>query len=94
MSKGIASWGCISGAEQMNIDGTNVIYAKGRSNETSLEPNHTQFIFIDGESGGEFVFRSRFEKAMAGESLPLHNNHRDSISGKEKHFQRKSIVFV
>lgn len=63
----------------MDIHGTNVIYAKRRSNETSLEPNHTQFIFID--DGDECAFRSRFEKAMAGQSLD--ENENKSISSLE-----------
>ncbi len=73
--KGIAPWGCISGVEQLDVHGTNVIYANSKTDETPLEPNHTQFIFIDDgtkhQYGGETEFRSRFEKAISGESFTL-----------------------
>lgn len=82
---GIAPWGCISGVEQLDVDGTNVIYAKSKSddnNKTPLEPNHTQFILIDDgtkhQDGGEFAFRARFERSIAGEIFSLHNNQQDS----------------
>ncbi len=85
IEKGIAPWGCISGVEQLDVHGTNVIYAKskiGENDETPLEPNHTQFIFIDDgtkhQYGGEFEFRARFEKAISGESFTLKNNQQDS----------------
>ena len=71
--KGIAPWGCISGVEQLDVHGTNVIYAKSmtdQNNETPLEPNHTQFIFIDNgtkhEYGVETEFRTQFEKCISG----------------------------
>lgn len=54
-----------------------MIYAKNR--ETPLEPNHTQFIFIDDEQpGSEFTFRSKFEKAIAGESFTSHEDSNTS----------------
>ncbi|UJR07492.1 hypothetical protein I4U23_011781 [Adineta vaga] len=74
---GIAPWGCISGVEQLDVHGTNVIYAKSLSNEnneTPLEPNHTQFIFIDDgtkyQYGGETEFRTQFEKSISN-SVPV-----------------------
>jgi hypothetical protein len=88
--KGIAPWGCISGVEQLDVHGTNVIYAKsktGEDDETPLEPNHTQFIFIDDgtkhQYGAETKFRTRFEKAIAGESFTLQNNHQDSSDASQ-----------
>ncbi|CAF1272530.1 unnamed protein product [Adineta steineri] len=82
---GIAPWGCVSGVEQLDVHGTNVIYAKSRTdenNEIPLEPNHTQFIFIDDgtkyQYGGEIQFRNQFEKSIAGESFVTLNNQHDS----------------
>lgn len=78
----MAPWGCISGVEQLNVLGTNVVYTRtksGQNNENPLEPNHTQFIFIDDgsthEYGAERQFRRRFEKAISGESVSLHVNN-------------------
>ncbi|CAF4801552.1 unnamed protein product, partial [Rotaria sp. Silwood2] len=80
MEKGIATWGYISGVDQLDVHGTNVHYAKPRDvqkDEASLEPNHTEFIFIDdgtpSKYGSEIEFRSRFERAIAGESFSLEN---------------------
>ncbi|CAF0852590.1 unnamed protein product [Rotaria sordida] len=77
---GIATWGYISGVDQLDIHGTNVNYTKPRNiqkDEASLESNHTKFIFIDDETrnkfGSEIEFRTRFEKAIAGESFSLEN---------------------
>ncbi|CAF1270009.1 unnamed protein product [Rotaria sp. Silwood1] len=77
---GIATWGYISGVDQLDVHGTNVHYAKPRNvqkDEASLEPNHTEFIFIDdgtrSKYGGEIEFRTRFEKAIAGESFSSEN---------------------
>ena len=71
----------------MDVHGTNVIYARtksGENNETPLEPNHTQFIFIDdgieGQSDGEFAFRARFEKAISGESFTQQHDQGKTIS--------------
>jgi hypothetical protein len=100
--KGIAPWGCISGVEQLDVHGTNVIYAKpktGENDETSLEPNHSQFIFIDDGTmhkyGGEIEFRARFEKAISGESFTLQNNQQDTNQSEGKssssHSQSKQI---
>ncbi|CAF1459500.1 unnamed protein product, partial [Rotaria sordida] len=82
---GIAPWGCISGVEQLDVHGTNVIYVKsktGQNNEISLEPNHTQFILIDDgtthQYGGEIEFRIRLEKAFSGESFILQNKQQNS----------------
>lgn len=81
---GIAPWGCISGVEQLDVHGKNVIYAKsksGENDETPLEPNHTQFILIDDgtkhQYGGEFAFRANFEKALSGETFTTQNTHLD-----------------
>ncbi|CAF2799267.1 unnamed protein product [Rotaria sp. Silwood2] len=80
MEKGIATWGYISGVDQLDVHGTNVHYAKPRDvqkDEATLEPNHTEFIFIDdgtpSKYGSELEFRSRFERAIAGESFSLEN---------------------
>jgi len=74
--EGIASWGCIAGVEQLDVHGTNVVYDKtklNQTNETILEPNHTQFVFIDDGTthklGAEFQFRSKFEKSIAQEEF-------------------------
>ena len=86
----MAPWGCISGAEQLDVRGTNVIYAKtksGQNNENPLEPNHTQFIFIDDgtthEYGAERQFRRRFEKSIAGESVSLQINNESTSSHRQ-----------
>jgi hypothetical protein len=53
----------------------------GQNHEISLEPNHTQFIFIDDgiihQYGSEIQFRARFEKAIYGESFTLETNQQD-----------------
>ena len=55
------------------MHGSNVHYAKLRSEqkgEAPLEPNHTEFIFIDDGSerkyGREIAFRARLEQAISG----------------------------
>ncbi|CAF1256388.1 unnamed protein product [Adineta steineri] len=70
---GIATWGCVSGFEQLDVHGANVHYAKSRSEqkgEAPLEPNHTEFIFVDDGSerkyGREIQFRARLEQAISG----------------------------
>ncbi|CAF4493127.1 unnamed protein product, partial [Rotaria sp. Silwood2] len=71
---GIATWGCVSGREDLEVNGVSVPYTKTRSNNTRgeapLEPNHTQFIFIDDESvkkyGREIAFRAKLEQAISG----------------------------
>lgn len=77
----MAPWGCISGVEQLDVHGTNVIYTKGKSDQnhqTSLEPNHTDFIFIDdgsvNEYGTERQYRRQFERAICGEFASFHSN--------------------
>ncbi|CAF1418808.1 unnamed protein product [Adineta ricciae] len=84
---GIAPWGCISGVEQLDVHGTNVIYAKSmtdENNETPLEPNHTPFIFIDNgtkhQYGVETEFRTQFEKCISGEAFSLQNNQNEEKS--------------
>ncbi|CAF4343328.1 unnamed protein product [Rotaria sp. Silwood2] len=61
---GIATWGYVFGHEQLDAQGIHAYYSKFLSNkkgEASLEPNHTNFIFVDDGSerrhGGEIVFR-------------------------------------
>ncbi|CAF1186955.1 unnamed protein product [Rotaria sordida] len=70
---GIATWGCVSGVEQLAVHGSNVNYAKSHSNargEAPLEPNHSEFIFIDDGTtrkyGGEIEFRAQLTQAISG----------------------------
>jgi hypothetical protein len=63
----------VSGFQQLDVNGTTVHYAKPRSNqkgEAPLEPNHTEFIFVDDGNvrkyGGEITFRARLEQAISG----------------------------
>ncbi len=77
--KGFARSKYVFSAEQLqNVHGKdiNLIYLKSRNDETNkklLEPNHTDFIFIDDdqitidEHGGNSPFRSLFEKTLSGE---------------------------
>ena len=76
--KGITQWGCISNVDQLDIHGGNVFYNKSKNDEndeTPLEPNHTDFIFIDDGTKhkyeSEIQFRSQFEKSILGESFSL-----------------------
>ncbi|CAF1681388.1 unnamed protein product, partial [Rotaria sp. Silwood1] len=69
---GIATWGCVSGRQHLDVRGSSVYYAKPRSNirgEAPLEPNHTKFIFIDDGTerkyGREIAFRAQLEQAMS-----------------------------
>ncbi|CAF2900197.1 unnamed protein product [Rotaria sp. Silwood2] len=69
---GIATWGYVSGHEQLDAQGIHAYYSKSLSNkkgEAPLEPNHTNFIFVDDGSerthGGEIVFRGKLEKAIS-----------------------------
>jgi hypothetical protein len=62
----------VSGYQQLDVHGSIVHYARSRSDkrgETPLEPNHTQFIFVDDGSerkyGGEMAFRARLEQAIS-----------------------------
>lgn len=70
--QGIATWGCVSGFEQLDVRGSVVHYAQPRSDqkgEAPLEPNHTEFIFVDDGSvkkyGGEITFRAKLEQAIS-----------------------------
>ncbi|UJR33550.1 hypothetical protein I4U23_020992 [Adineta vaga] len=70
---GIATWGCVSDFQQLDVHGSNVHYAKPRSEqkgEAPLEPNHTEFIFVDDGSerkyGREISFRAKLEQAISG----------------------------
>ncbi|CAF4435607.1 unnamed protein product [Rotaria sp. Silwood2] len=70
----ISTWGCVAGVQQLDGHGENVSYHKPASEGKGvapLEPNHTEFIFIDDGSdrkyGREIPFRSRLEKAISGE---------------------------
>ncbi|CAF4998671.1 unnamed protein product, partial [Rotaria sp. Silwood1] len=70
---GIATWGCVSGVEQLAVRGSNVVYPKSHSNasgEAPLEPNHSEFIFIDDGTarkyGGEIEFRAQLTQAISG----------------------------
>ncbi|CAF1157757.1 unnamed protein product [Rotaria sp. Silwood1] len=69
---GIATWGYVSGHEQLDAPGIHAYYSKFLSNkkgEAPLESNHTNFIFVDDGSerrhGGEIVFRSKLEEAIS-----------------------------
>jgi hypothetical protein len=82
--KGIAPWGCISGVEQLDVHGTNVMYIKRKNDEKDeapLEPNHTDFIFIDDgtkhQFGTEIQFRNQFEVMIKGESVSLQSTTND-----------------
>ena len=57
----------------MDVHGSNVHYAKPRSEqkgEAPLEPNHTEFIFVDDGTqrkyGREISFRAKLEQAISG----------------------------
>ncbi|CAF1369223.1 unnamed protein product, partial [Rotaria sordida] len=69
---GIATWGCVAGSDQLDVHGINVHYAKPHveeRGEAPLEPNHTEFIFVDDGSvrkfGGEITFRASLERAIS-----------------------------
>lgn len=71
--KGIATWGCVSNHEQLDVRGNKVQYKKPTSEqkgEAPLQPNHTEFIFVDDGTertyGGEIAFRARLEEAISG----------------------------
>ncbi|CAF5213181.1 unnamed protein product, partial [Rotaria magnacalcarata] len=71
---GIATWGCVSGFHQLDVHGANVHYVKPRAEErgqASLEPNHTEFIFVDDGSerkyGREITFRANLEQLISGD---------------------------
>lgn len=79
-SQGIATWGCVSGHNQLDVHGSNVQYFKPGSEqkgEAPLEPNHTEFIFIDDGTerkyGGEIAFRAKLEDAISGGFFGLRN---------------------
>jgi transient receptor potential cation channel subfamily M protein 2 len=98
--KGIAPWGCISGVDQLDVHGTNVIYNKSKNDEkdeTPLEPNHTHFIFIDDgtkhQYGGEIKFRDQFEKAISGEAFSLKSN-KDKPTSSQSQSSLDSIPVV
>ncbi len=62
----------MSGHQQLDVHGSVVHYAQPRGDkkgEAPLEPNHTQFIFVDDGSekkyGGEIWFRARLEQAIS-----------------------------
>lgn len=67
------AWGCVSGHEQIESATSTVRYFQpdietiGRA---PLEPNHTQFIFVDdgtkGKYGGEIEFVGRLQSALSG----------------------------
>ena len=59
--------------DQLNVRGIRVNYSKPRSEqkgEAPLQPNHTEFIFVDDGTerkyGGEIRFRARLEEALSG----------------------------
>ncbi|CAF4212523.1 unnamed protein product, partial [Rotaria sordida] len=92
--------GCISGVEQLDVHGTNVIYNKSKSDgneETPLESNHTHFIFIDDgtkhQYGGENEFRAQFERAISEESFSLESTINNNQM-KDKSRQSDSIPVV
>ncbi|CAF1410497.1 unnamed protein product, partial [Rotaria sordida] len=70
---GIATWGCVSNFQKLDVQGSIVHYTKP-SGETKgqapLEPNHTKFIFVDDGTerkfGGEIAFRAELEQAISG----------------------------
>ncbi|CAF1430335.1 unnamed protein product [Adineta steineri] len=51
---GIASWGCVSSVEQLDVYGTNVIYNKPKTDERSFASNHVLLIFIDNDTKHEY----------------------------------------
>ncbi|CAF3703303.1 unnamed protein product [Rotaria socialis] len=70
---GITDLGCVSDCHQLNVHGANVRYVESCSQETgqvAIEPNHTEFIFVDDESeqqnGGVIKFRYDLERAISG----------------------------
>ena len=91
--KGITSWGCVSGVEQLNVHGTNVMYNKPKSvekDETPLEPNHTDFIFIDDgtkhQMEAEIQFRNAFERTISGESCSLQSTTKGRSSFHKRRY--------
>ena len=69
---GIAPWGCVSGFQQLDVRGSNVHYVQPNNNqlgEVPLEPNHTEFIFVDDGTiqkyGREIAFRAKLEAAIS-----------------------------
>ncbi|UJR33345.1 hypothetical protein I4U23_020794 [Adineta vaga] len=75
---GIVSWGCAAGRELLDVQGSEVLYSKLKSDtksEIPLEPNHTNFIFIDDGTERKHKcavqFRGQFErKIISDKSTP------------------------
>ena len=70
----------MSDVHQLDVHGSNVNYAKPRTEqkgEAPLEPNHTEFIFVDDGSerkyGREIAFRARLEQAISGDFFASKN---------------------
>lgn len=77
----------MSGVEQLDVHGTNVLYSKSKNDEQDkkpLESNHTDFIFIDDGTkhhyDDEIQFRNQFERAISGEHISLNTNNNKSTS--------------
>lgn len=62
----------MAGKEQLDVHGATVQYARPqeRKGEAAIEPNHTNFIFVDDGSvrayGVEIQFRAELEQAISG----------------------------
>ncbi|CAF4220173.1 unnamed protein product, partial [Rotaria sordida] len=61
-------------------------------------PVHTEFIFIDdgtrSECGSEIEFRTRFERAIAGESFSLQNTTINCRHSSQAYSTNDSVLVV
>ena len=81
----------------MDVHGSTVQYTKSRSDkkgEASLQPNHTEFIFIDDGSerkyGREIAFRAKLEQAISGGFFA--SKHTSLLPGKNTCLRRNPSV--
>ncbi|CAF3534340.1 unnamed protein product [Rotaria sp. Silwood1] len=95
---GVATWGCVSSVDQLDVHGANVHYTKPRSvikGEAPLEPNHTKFIFIDDGTrrkyGGEIAFRASLEKAISGDFFATRPTTNDDSDGASSFLQSEQL---
>ncbi|CAF0729712.1 unnamed protein product [Adineta ricciae] len=75
---GFTSWGCVSGHDILDVQGTDVVYTKLTSDakgEGPLEPNHTHFVFPDDGAKHKHTcaiqYRAQFERNLADDGIPV-----------------------
>ena len=76
--QGFTSWGCISGHDILDVQGTDVVYTKLTSDakgEAPLEPNHTHFVFPDDGAKHKHTcaiqYRAQFERNLVDDGIPV-----------------------